>query len=165
MQAPMQAIKRLADQFGAILYVLLGTALFILGILALNHIIDNIWPIDVQRLDLIRDTALDRADPTTLLQAANQEAIIAFLAAVLATVTGLALPLIYYLNRRFGKGSLPHVLIILRQAMWVGFWAAFCVWLQMNRALGWAVVLLVAAVLAMFEFLLQIRTRAEKIAG
>jgi hypothetical protein len=161
----MQAIKRLAEQFGAILYVLLGAALFILGILALNHIVDNIWPIDVQRLDLIRDTALDRADPTTLLQAANQEAIIAFLAAVLAAITGLSLPLIYYLNRRFGKDSLPHFLVIMRQAMWVGFWAAFCVWLQMNRALGWAVILLVAAVLAMFEFLLQVRTRAEKIAG
>jgi hypothetical protein len=161
----MQVIKRLADQFGAILYVIMGAALFILGILALNHIVDNFWPIDVQRLDLIRDTALDRADATTLLQAANQEVIIAFLAAVLVAITGLCLPLAYYLNRRFGKDSLPHFLVVLRQAMWVGSWIAFCVWLQMNRTLGWAVILLVAAVLAMFEFLLQVRTRAERMTG
>jgi hypothetical protein len=44
--------------------------------------------------------------------------------------------------------------------MWVGLWASFCVWLQMNRLLSVAMALLVAVVLIMFEFLLQLRTRA-----
>jgi uncharacterized membrane protein (UPF0136 family) len=43
--------------------------------------------------------------------------------------------------------------------MWVGSWAAFCVWLQMNRTLGLAVAILVAVVLILFEMLLQLRQR------
>jgi uncharacterized membrane protein (UPF0136 family) len=47
--------------------------------------------------------------------------------------------------------------------MWVGLWVAFCIWLQMNRTLGLAVALLVAAVFVMFEFLIQVRTRAVQV--
>jgi hypothetical protein len=72
--------------------------------------------------------------------------------------------LAYILNRRFlrrnGRAPAPPFFITLRQAMWVGLWASFCVWLQMNRLLSVAMALLVAVVLIMFEFLLQLRTRA-----
>jgi hypothetical protein len=47
--------------------------------------------------------------------------------------------------------------------MWIGFWVSFCLWLQMNRMLGVAVALLVAAVLILFEFIVQIRTRASQV--
>jgi uncharacterized membrane protein (UPF0136 family) len=47
--------------------------------------------------------------------------------------------------------------------MWVGLWVAFCTWLQMNRSFGIGVAALVAAVLIMFEILLQIRSRAVQI--
>ena len=151
----------LFNRFGAIPFILLGGVLLLLGLLAMNHIMDNFWPIDVSRLDLIRDTALDRAEATLLLQAANQEIIVAFLAGVLVAVAGLTLPLIYFLNKRFGNDDPTHFLIILRQAMWVGAWIAFCTWLQMNRTLGWGVALLVAVVLAIFEVMLQVRERAS----
>ena len=36
--------------------------MFLVGLLALNHITENLWPIDVARLDLIRSTALDQAE-------------------------------------------------------------------------------------------------------
>ncbi len=148
------------NRFGAIPFVLLGGSLLVIGLLAMNHIVDNFWPIDVSRLDLVRDTALDRVEATSLLQAANQEIIIAFLAGVAVAATGLVLPLAYYLNKRFGSGDPSHYLIVFRQSMWVGAWFAFCTWLQMNRTLGWGVALLVAAVLAIFEILLQVRERA-----
>jgi Mg/Co/Ni transporter MgtE len=119
--------------------------------------------VDVGRLDLIRDTALDRAEATSLLQAAEREIIIAFLAGLAVAVTGLALPLAYYLNKRFGSSDPSHYLVIFRQSMWVGAWFAFCTWLQMNRSLGWGVALLVAAVLAIFELLLQVRERAATV--
>lgn len=153
-------MNNLIKRFGAIPFILLGAGLMIIGLLAMNHIVDNFWPIDVSRLDLVRATAQDRVEATSLLQAANQEIIIAFLAGVAVSVTGLVLPLVYYLNKRFGSGDPSHYLFIMRQSMWVGAWFAFCTWLQMNRSLGWGVALLVAAVLAIFEFMLQIRERA-----
>jgi hypothetical protein len=133
----------------------------------MRHIVDNWWPFDVTRLDLVRAVGLNRADPAMLLEAANFEIIMAFLAAILVAFTGLAMPLAYLLNRRFlrsstrpGKPEAPTFLVTLRQAMAVGFWVSFCVWLQMNRVLGIAVAGLVAVVLVMFELLLQVRTRA-----
>jgi hypothetical protein len=153
-------MNNLIQRFGAVPFILLGGALMIIGIMAMNHIVVNFWPIDVSRLDLIRDTAQDRVEATSLLQAANQEVIVAFLAGFAVAVTGLVLPLAYYLNKRFGSGDPNHYLIVFRQSMWVGAWFAFCTWLQMNRSLGWGVALLVAAVLAIFEVLLQVRERA-----
>jgi hypothetical protein len=71
--------------------------------------------------------------------------------------------LVYFLNKRFGNDDPSHFLVILRQSMWVGAWIAFCIWLQMNRTLGWGVALLVAAVLAIFEVMLQVRERASAV--
>ena len=151
-------------RMGALPFILLGLGLLFLGVLALNQIVNNFWPFDVERLDLIRATALGRVDATAMLEAVNLEILLAFLAAIMVAVTGLVLPLVYYLNKRLGDGDqLPSLLLVLRQSMWVGLWVAFCVWLQMNRTLGLAVVLLVAAVLVVFEVLLQVRTRASSI--
>lgn len=153
-------VKRL----GAIPFVLLGAGLLLLGLLALNQIVNNFWPFDVQRLDLVRATARGQVDAPLLLEAVNLEILLAFLAAVIVVVSGLVLPLVYYLNKRLvGAGNPPSFLLVLRQSMWVGVWVAFCIWLQMNRTLGLAVAVLVAAVLATFEVLLQVRTRASSI--
>jgi hypothetical protein len=153
---------QLSQQLGIFPSFIIGTVLFLLGLMAANQIVNSYWPFDVQRLDLVRGVALDRADATALLQAANTEIVLAFLATVLVTATGLALPFVYFLNMRFGRRGRPRLtpppfLTTLRQAMWVGAWAAFCVWLQMNRTLGIAVAILVAIVLILFELLLQLR--------
>jgi hypothetical protein len=142
---------------------LLGAGLCFIGLVSLNHIVNNWWPFDVSRLDLVRATALDHADAGLILESANPEIMLAFLATVLLTATGLVLPLTSYLNKRFAPSRLPTYFTVVRQAMWVGLWVAFCVWLQMNRTLGLAVASLVAAVLLMFEALLHVRTRATNI--
>ncbi len=160
------------ERFGVLPILLLGAALFIIGLLAILHIINNWWPFDVVRLDLVRSTAQGQVEAASILEAANQEIIFAFLGAILVTVTGLALPLAYVINKRFsrfmdnrsGRTVPPYFHVTLRQAMWVGIWVAFCVWLQMNRALGPAVAFLVAGVLILFEIMLQIRARASTIA-
>jgi hypothetical protein len=162
--------NQLSQQLGIIPSFIIGTVLFILGLMAANQIINSYWPFDVQRLDLVRGVALDRADAAALLQAANTEIILVFLATVVATVTGLALPFIFFLNMRFGRRGRPRLapppfLLTLRQAMWVGAWAAFCVWLQMNRTLGIAVAILVAIVLILFELLLQLRQQTTMTKG
>lgn len=163
----MIRMTKFAERLGVIPVLLLGGSLFATGLLAGQHIINNWWPFDVSRLDLVRATALDRADPASLLEAVNVDIILAFLAIVLVAVTGLALPLTYILNRRSlrsrSQADVPSFMVTLRQAMWVGFWVAFCVWLQMNRVLSFPVAALVAIVLVMFEVLLQVRTRAAEI--
>ncbi len=149
-------------RLGIIPYLVLGTGLLVLGLMAMNHIVDHWWPFDVSRIDLVRATAVDQVDPASLMESASVDIIFAFLCAVVAAATGLALPIVYLLNKRFGD-QFPHFLVVLRQSMWVGFWVSFCLWLQMNRMLGIAVAILVAAVLILFEFLVQVRTRASQV--
>jgi len=141
----------------------LGILITVLGFLALLQIVNNWWPFDVARLDLVRATPQDQADAALMLEAGSVEIILTFLASITAIVTGLALPIVYYLNLRFSKVRYPRFLLVLRQSMWVGAWIAFCVWLQMNRTFGVAIALLVGAVLIIFEILLQVRTRAVTI--
>jgi hypothetical protein len=99
-----------------------------------------------------------------LLAAANNEIILAFLASVVVAVTGLAMPVAYFLNKRFDPqfrdGGSPTMMTVTRQSLLAGLWVAFCFWLQMNRTLGIAVAALVAGVFILFEILLQIRARA-----
>jgi hypothetical protein len=164
-------MSKTMSRLGVIPSLLLGAALLAVGLLALDHIVNNWWPFNVDRLDLVRATALERAEAALLLDAANLEIVLAFLGSALVAVTGIVLPLAYILNRRFNRApadkaetvAQPMFLVTLRQSMWVGLWVAFCIWLQMNRALGVAVAALVAAVLVMFEVLLQVRARAAHV--
>ena len=155
-------MERIVGRLGILTTLVVGGVLFLVGILLVNNIVNNFWPIEVERLDLIRETAFGSAEATSLLQAANIEVILAFLAGVWIAVTGLMLPFAAFLNSRFGHVTF-HWFVALRQAMWVGLWVAFCTWLQMNRSFGIGVAALVAAVLIMFEILLQIRSRAVQI--
>jgi hypothetical protein len=164
----MTGMRKQLARLGVYPSLFLGIGLLLVGTFTVNHIVDNWWPFEVERLDLVRATALHTIEAAVLLDAANMQIILAFLASALVAATGLALPLAYVLNRRFGNGgggaangATPRFLVLVRQSMWVGLWVAFCLWLQMNRALGFAVAALVAAVLAMFELLLQVRTRAK----
>ena len=158
----MHIMKATLKRLGILPYLILGLSLMVLGLLAMNHAVDNWWPFDVARLDLVRATALDQVDPAGLMESVNVDIVFAFLCAVVAVATGIALPIIYFLNRRFSDQK-PHFLVVLRQSMWVGFWVSFCLYLQMNRMFGIAIALLVAAVLILFEFIVQIRTRASRV--
>lgn len=152
------------NRLGVFPYLLLGAGLLVLGLLATNHIVNSFWPFDVTRLDLVRDAALDRANASAMLDAANGQIVSAFLASVMVAATGLTLPLTYYANLRFDPApGAPSMFVVVRQALLLGLWLAFCLWLQMNRSLTPATALLVAAVVATFEILLQIRRRASSI--
>lgn len=159
----MKFLKRL----GILPALLIGAVLFLLGLLAMSYIVNNFWPFDVNRLDLVRSSVTGQVDAATLLEAADMQIVLAFLASILMAVTGLVLPLAYLLNVRLGHshqaGAMPNFWVVLRQALGAGVWVTFLVWLQMNRVLGLAVALLVAGVLVLFEVLLQIRSRAASV--
>lgn len=147
--------------------LLLSAGLFLLGALAVDRIVNTMWVFDVTRIDLARAVVQQRADAPAILAAANDEVLIAFLASIVVAMTGLAMVPLYYVNKRFNppgfRDQPPVFLAVLRQSLFVGLWAAFCAWLQMNRTLGVAVALLAAAVLVLFELVLQIRARASAV--
>ena len=161
----MNFFKRL----GVVPFLILGTVLFLLGLYTLNSIVNSWWPFDVARIDLVRSVSTGQIEAATLLEAARVDILLAFLGTILITITGLSLPLAYVLNKRISylitqqTNENPQFLITFRQAMGVGIWVSFSVWLQMNRALNLAIALLVGVVLILFEFLLQIRTRASSV--
>lgn len=153
-------MRNLLHRFAIVPYFIIGLLMAALGLLALNQVVNNFWPVDVLRIDLFPDIATGSADSTELLKAANFDILAAFLASEFISIVGLALPLTYFLNKRFGQSESQSFLVVLRQAMWVGVWVVFCTWLQMNRSLGWAVAFMVAVVLFIVELLLQIKNRA-----
>lgn len=160
-------MQRFFRRLGVVPVMLLSAALLLLGALAIDRIVNTMWLFDVSRVDLARAVVQERADSASLLAAANGEILLAFLASIIVLFTGLAMIPMYYLNKRFNppgfRDQPPVFLSVLRQSMFVGFWAAFCVWLQMNRTFGLAVAVLVAAVLILFELVLQIRERASAV--
>jgi len=160
-------MQRFVHRLGVVPVLILSIGLLLLGALAIDRVVNTLWLFDVTRIDLARAVVQQRADAPTLLAAANGEILIAFLASVVVAFTGLAMVPMYYVNKRFNppgfRDQPPVFLSVLRQSLFVGLWAAFCVWLQMNRTFGLAVAVLAAAVLVLFEMVLQIRNRASAV--
>ncbi len=163
----MKSLERL----GILPYIFIGTIFLLIGLMTLLYTTNNFWPFNVNRIDLVRATAVNQADSTSLMAAANSEILFGFLLGVFLAISGIVLPLAYLLNKRLthfadtrlGESSSTHFWVILRQSFAVGVWVSFAVWLQMNRTLGIAIAFLVAAVLILFEILLQIRSRTAVI--
>jgi hypothetical protein len=78
----------------------------------------------------------------------------------LMAVTGSAAPFVWYLNRRFARRPVPAG-VLMRQALWVGFFTATCAWLQLARTLNAPTALLLAAGLTGIEWFLRLRERAR----
>jgi len=78
----------------------------------------------------------------------------------LTALTGTALPFVRYLNRRFGQQAVTPS-VVLRQALWVGFFGATCAWLQIGRTLNIYTALLLAAGLGAIEWFLRMRERSR----
>lgn len=66
--------------------------------------------------------------------------------------TGTSLPFIWLLHRRFVAGVPSPAGTLLRQALWVGLYAAICIWLQVNRSLSLTLALLIAIGLLVVEW-------------
>ena len=59
----------------------------------------------------------------------------AFFFLLFAALVGTALPLVWYLNRRFSPHPFPGLGVLWREAMIVGLWGVFLVWLRVGRLL------------------------------
>lgn len=85
----------------------------------------------------------------------------AFFFSAVIGLTGLVLPFVAYLNRRFP--SVPPVThgIIMRQAVWIGIYVPTLAWLRIGRVLNFPIALLLAAGLILVEWLLRLREQSR----
>ncbi|MCK4975692.1 MAG: hypothetical protein KAS36_02030 [Anaerolineales bacterium] len=83
-----------------------------------------------------------------------------FFLCVLA-VTGTALPVVAFLNRRFPGTPPPTHGVIIRQAIWIGIYIPTLLWLQIGRVLTPALALLLAVGLVLIEWLLRLREKSQ----
>jgi len=75
--------------------------------------------------------------------------------------TGLALPVVSFLNYRFPGDPPARVQVILRQALWVGAYVSTLAWLQFGRVFNAALALIVALAFFAIEWFLRLRERSQ----
>jgi hypothetical protein len=87
-----------------------------------------------------------------------------FFVLLLATSSGLALPLVRFINVRFTPlhREVPSAGVIVRQSVWVGMWVVVCAWLQIPRLLTLPLAIFIAAALLMVELFLRSREMAAE---
>jgi len=83
-----------------------------------------------------------------------------FFLGVLA-ITGTALPIVAFLNKRFSTKPPASPSVIIREAIWFGIYFPTLAWLQLGRVLTPALVLLLAAGFFAIEVLLRMRERSQ----
>jgi hypothetical protein len=75
--------------------------------------------------------------------------------------SGAALPIAYFLNRRFPADPLVDSSVVLREAMWVGIFISLLAWLQVGRVLTSGLVVVLGVGLLLVEFLLRMSERSQ----
>jgi hypothetical protein len=83
-----------------------------------------------------------------------------FFLCVLA-LSGITLPVTYFINRRFPSHPPADPGVIVRQAIWVGVYGSTLAWLQLGRMLTLMPAGLLAIGLLLTELLLRMRERAR----
>ena len=76
-------------------------------------------------------------------------------------VSGVALPLSAYLNRRFASNPPAGEGVLVRQATWTGIYACLLVWLQQGRILNLALIIFLAVGFILIEIFLRTGERAR----
>jgi hypothetical protein len=84
-----------------------------------------------------------------------------FVLAIMA-LTGTALPVVYFLHRRFPEDPPAESKIIVRQALWVGVYGATLAWLQLGRLVTLYAILGLAGGLIATEYFIRIREKAAR---
>ena len=76
-------------------------------------------------------------------------------------LSGTALPITYFLHRRFTNPDLPPANVIIRQALWVGVYGATLAWLQLGRVANLSIVIGLALGLIAIETLIRLREKTQ----
>ncbi|MBN1429631.1 MAG: hypothetical protein JXB07_14775 [Anaerolineae bacterium] len=86
-----------------------------------------------------------------------------FFALLHIALTGTALPLVRYLNKRFSRqrGLFIEPGVLVRQATWFGILGTSCAWLLIPRLLSFPLALVLFFALVGIEIMLRIRERTQ----
>jgi hypothetical protein len=76
-------------------------------------------------------------------------------------LSGIAMPVTYFLNRRFPSDPPVDGNVVLREGMWVGVYGSLLAWLQMGRVLTLALGLVLGLGLGLVEILLRMSERSQ----
>jgi hypothetical protein len=76
-------------------------------------------------------------------------------------LSGTALPIVAFLNRRFPSRPPADGNIVLRQAIWVGIYGSLLAWLQLGRVLNLALIVFLAGGFVLIEFLLRLSEKSR----
>jgi hypothetical protein len=79
-----------------------------------------------------------------------------------SATTGTSLPFLWLLNRRFRASYPAPPKVLLREGLFIGLYAATCLWLQLNRMLTLTLALLLAIGLFAIEWLLRLIERSAR---
>lgn len=86
----------------------------------------------------------------------------AFFVFIIMGLTGIALPVVYYLHKRFPEELPAEPNVIIRQSLWVGVYGATLAWLQLGRLVTMYVILGLAGGLIAAEYFIRIREKANR---
>ena len=75
------------------------------------------------------------------------------------TFSGLALPFMHFLNRRFPSRPPAQASVLIREALWVGIYIDLLIWLRFGKVLNFALAVFLLAGIAAIEILLRLRER------
>lgn len=84
-----------------------------------------------------------------------------FFVFTLMAITGTVLPIVYFFHRRFPGEKPAEANVVVRQALWVGVYAATLAWLQLGRLVTVYVVLGLAGGLIAIEYFMRLREKAH----
>jgi hypothetical protein len=77
------------------------------------------------------------------------------------SLTGMALPVVYFLNLRFPSEPQAEPQSIIRQAIWVGVYGSVIAWLQLGHVMAFWIWMGLAGGLIGVEYLVRLRERAR----
>jgi hypothetical protein len=83
-----------------------------------------------------------------------------FFVLVIMAFTGTALPFVYFFHRRFPTEPPAESNVIVREALWVGVYAATLAWLQLGRLVTLYIIFGLAGGLIAIEYFIRIREKA-----
>jgi len=75
--------------------------------------------------------------------------------------SGLALPVVFYLNRRFPSVPTASSAVLVREALLVGAYFDLILWLQFGKVLNFALAIFIAIGLAVIELLIRLGERSR----
>jgi hypothetical protein len=84
-----------------------------------------------------------------------------FFVLLIMTLTGVALPVVYFFHRRFQNQKPAEPNVIIRQAVWFGVYGATLAWLQLGRLVTVYVILSLAGGLIAIEYFIRLREKSH----